>query len=108
MRVKENQKLKVEKLEKMHKIVDDGFEHDLLLKQQKNQIKLSRSSGSCYLKEIQGFVYGGSCSRFWMFRKHFSSLSQAYYMTQKVPFYPWECITLQMNGRDVYLVIKNE
>jgi hypothetical protein len=25
-----------------------------------------------------------------------------------LPFYTWECITLQLSNRDVYIVIRNE
>jgi hypothetical protein len=33
IRVKENRKLKVEKLQKQNKIIDEGFEHDIILKE---------------------------------------------------------------------------
>ena len=42
-----------------------------------------------------------------MFRKHFNHLDDEYYK-KDVPFYPWECITIQTIERDIYLIIKNE
>jgi hypothetical protein len=35
-------------------------------------------------------------------------LDAASYKKGQVPFYPWECLTLQLPDRDVYLVIKKE
>jgi len=42
-----------------------------------------------------------------MLRKHINSVSQS---NQKVeiPFYSWECLTLQLEHRDVDLVIPDE
>ena len=69
--------------------------------------KWERSSGSCYLSEIKGFVYGGTVSRFWALRKHINSM-QAIDISKGLPFYSWQCLTLQLKKRDVCLVIKNE
>ena len=35
---------------------------------------VKKSSASCRLDEIEGFLYGGLSSRFWMLRKHMISL----------------------------------
>ena len=66
------------------------------------------SSSSCRLDDIQGFVYGGMTSRFWMLRKHINSLSSEYFKKNTLPFYSWDCITLQLEDKEVYLVINNE
>ena len=65
-----------------------------------------KSSSSCDIKEIEGIVYGGFSSRFWMLRKHFNALSKDELNT--VPFYSWQCITLALPNRDVDLVIHSE
>ena len=39
--------------------------------------KLVKSNSSCKIADIQGFVYGGSTSRFWMYRKQIVSACQA-------------------------------
>jgi len=51
-----------------------------------------KSSSSCWVDSIQGIVYGGMTSRFWMLRKHINSLSIA--ELKQLPFYAWNCITL--------------
>lgn len=43
-----------------------------------------------------------------MFRKHFNHLCDDYFKKEDVPFYSWECITIQTIERDIYLIIKNE
>ena len=43
-----------------------------------------------------------------MLRKHMNSLDPVEYRTKEVPFYSWEAITLQLEHRDVDLVIKEE
>lgn len=73
----------------------------------KKQIKLVKSKASFFLKDVNGFIYGGTSSKFWMFRKHFNHLDDEYYKGD-VPFFPWECITIQLPERDVYLIIKDE
>jgi len=51
-----------------------------------------KSGASCRLSEIEGFVYGGLTSRFWVARKHIVSLEPE--ELDHLPFYCWECITL--------------
>ena len=50
------------------------------------------SSASTYISDVNGMIFGGVHSRFWMFRKHFNSMSP--YELRDVPFHSWECITL--------------
>jgi hypothetical protein len=80
------------------------------------EMKWTTSSASCKLKNIKGIMFGGISSRFWMLRKHVNSLSKNDLKWGKVPFYSWECITINMENRDISkklivlidLVIKNE
>jgi hypothetical protein len=67
-----------------------------------------KSSASCKLSDIKGILYGGISSRFWMMRKHINSIPIDQLKKGNLPFYCWECITLQMGHRDVDLVIKDE
>lgn len=74
------------------------------------------SSATCNIADIEGIVYGGRSSRFWIFRKHMISVeyddlrhdSEKDGKTCAFPFFAWQCITLQISGRSVDLVIKNE
>ena len=67
-----------------------------------------KSSASCPISEIKGILYGGISSRFWMLRKHINSIPSENMRTGHVPFYSWQCVTLQMENKDVDLVIQNE
>jgi len=64
------------------------------------------SKASCKIKDIQGFVFGGFSSRFWMLRKHINSLDDK--SLQNLPFYSWNCITLELEHRNIDLVIRNQ
>ena len=68
----------------------------------------TQCSGSCNLSDVKGILYGGISSRFWLLRKHLILLDRCKHTCGHVPFYSWQCITLQMENRDVDLVIKNE
>ena len=65
--------------------------------------KLYKSSGSCELTDIKGFVFGPFQSRFWMLRKHINSSDPV-----DMPFFAWECITISTASRDTDFVVKNE
>ena len=65
-----------------------------------------KSSASCFLEDIQGFVYGGVTSRFWVHRKHINALAPD--KIDLLPFNSWNCITLQLKHRDVDLVIRSQ
>jgi hypothetical protein len=84
----------------------------------KDLYQFTQSSTSCAISDIQGIIYGGFSSRFWIFRKHLSCLDYSIIMkdTKKrkfrggkteLPFYSWQCITLKLSDRDVDLVIKD-
>ena len=90
---------------------DDGEEEedDFVSKNQKPLFQLKESSASFNVSDLRSIIFGGSSSRFWTLRKHLNCLPQHYSTkTTKMPFYSWECITLQLEGRDVNLVIKDE
>ena len=68
--------------------------------------KHEKSSTSCNVDDIQGFFFGANNSRFWMLRKHFLSMSLD--ELNKMPFFSWQCITLQLKSREVNLVIPED
>lgn len=89
----------------------NGFEKDHILEEQtvkRNLFRLKVSSSSCAISDIKGFVYGGLTSRFWMLRKHINTMEHEELKKPGLPFYTWECITLQLSDRDVCIVIRNE
>lgn len=70
------------------------------------QFRRDDSLASCYISEIQSFVFGGFTSRFWLLRKHINSMEAK--DLDQLPFYAWECLTLRLARRDVNLVIKDQ
>ena len=64
-----------------------------------------KSKACCNLKDITGFIYGGSSARFWMMRKHINQLSKD--DLENLPLYSWECISIITQHRTIDLVIKN-
>jgi hypothetical protein len=76
--------------------------------------KKQKSKSSPYVKDITGFLFGGTSSRFWMLRKHICSCKYSNEAisgaTQKIdlPFYCWECLTIQTNNLDIDLVIQDQ
>lgn len=65
-----------------------------------------KSTASCAISDIEGFLFGGLNARFWILRKHFNSMSRQ--ELDHAPFYSWQCISLQLPNRDIDLVIPNE
>ena len=64
----------------------DGFEDENLLKSEKGKYyNLSNSSCSFDLADVTGFIFGGFCSRFWMYRKHMNSFD----FKVDPPFFAW-------------------
>ena len=43
-----------------------------------------------------------------MLRKHLNTIDQSFYTNDHVPFYAWQCVTLELKHRDVDLVIKDD
>jgi len=86
-----------------------GLENERTLKcfVANKKLFLKVSEASCKLSDIEGIVYGGFSSRFWIFRKHINSMAKT--ENGEMPFYAWECVTLILNkGREIDLVIVNE
>jgi hypothetical protein len=77
-----------------------------------NKIKMdygfseSTSKSSFRLEDVKGFIYGGLSSRFWMMRKQLNYIKKKSEINH--PFYSWQCISLQLDHRDIDLVIKDD
>lgn len=67
-----------------------------------------KSNCSTALDDIQVILYGGLSSRFWMFRKNIILTNQKKLVDDRLPFYSWQCITLQLPSREVDLVIPDD
>ena len=90
---------------------DTGVENEILMNHDINELnlyQLHKSSLSCDLDEINSFVVGGVSSRFWALRKHINLMTSNEIKKTGLPFYSWECITLELENRKIFLVIKNE
>ena len=96
----------VEKQIQEYKLKPDN--HEDVNHAEDGSFKYTISSASCDLANVKGIIFGGISSRFWMLRKHMNSLDPIDYKRHPVPFYSWECLTLQLEHRDVDLVIRNE
>ena len=85
----------------------DEYQLNTELDEQVDQIQFTDkdSGASCRVNDIKGIIFGGVSSRFWMLRKHISSLNGK--DLKSLPFFAWECLTLQLNNRDIDLVIRN-
>lgn len=70
--------------------------------------ELVLSSASTPLDKIQGIIFGGLSSRFWMLRKHMNCYNVRQTMEGKTPFYAWQCISLQLKNREIDLVIPDD
>ena len=74
-----------------------------------HKYKNKTSSASFKLKDIQGIVFGPSSTRFWLFRKHMITMDINNFKDPKnVPWYSWECLSLQLKHRDVDIVIRDQ
>ena len=60
------------------------------------------------LSEIKGLIFGGQSSRFWILRRHVNALDKSKFYKDELPFYAWQCLTLQLENREIDLVIKDE
>ena len=70
-----------------------------------------KSRASCTFDEIRGIAFGGINSRFWLFRKHVNTLKDSTLANSKkvsMPFYAWQCISLQLEKRTIDLVVESE
>lgn len=66
------------------------------------------SMASVSVDDIQDFIFGGTNARFWMFRKHFNSMTRE--ELKMAPFFNWQCISLNLGQgrRDIDLVISDD
>ena len=71
-----------------------------------NYYKEVKSNSSSIIQDISGFVFGGITSRFWGMRKHINSISGK--ELDKLPFYCWECVSLEGKLRNVDLIIQEQ
>ena len=68
-----------------------------------------KSSSKYKIEDIVGVVVGGVSSRFWMLRKHLNSIKTEMYDNEdNIPFYAWQCITIQFKHRDLDLIIRKD
>ena len=58
------------------------------------------------IEDITGFIFGGFNSRFWMMRKHINLLCKQE-LLNNLPFFSWECISLETKTRTIDLVIQD-
>lgn len=90
---------------------ESHIENEQLLNYDVNYSKeylLEKSTSSFKFERLEGFVFGPITSRFWMLRKHILLMNKTK-IEQEAPFFAWECITLQVQGRpDIYLIIRDE
>ena len=87
-------------------LIDENDKIDL---DANNAFIFKNSTCTFELCDVESFLYGGIGSRFWMFRKHINSMDLQDIKANKMPFFTWECITINLSrGREVNLVIKNE
>ena len=61
--------------------------------QEENLYTYTKSSCSTDVENIQGIIFGGISSRFWLLRKHINSIESVSDL-QQLPFFSWDCITL--------------
>ena len=91
--------------EELNELIDndsdgDGLDDDDI------EFVCTKSRTSCSITDIKSFLYGGFSSRFWMLRKHVNSLNNE--QLDSLPFFNWECISLELQNRSVDLVIKEQ
>ena len=70
-----------------------------------HMFKTVPSSASCKISDINGFVFGGMTSRFWMLRKYVIGNPKS---SNKTLLKSWQCITLQLKHRDIDLIIRDD
>lgn len=67
------------------------------------------------IEEVQGFVFGAFSSRFWVLRRGINEIlaneravTNKKELQQALPFYAWECVTIQLVDRNIDLVFRND
>jgi len=59
------------------------------------------------MSEVTGFIYGAMSTRFWMQRQGVLELLMEKDF-KNMPFFAWECLTIQTCNRDIDLVVRDE
>lgn len=93
-----------------HKPIVKGFQTDAY--ETNTKFSWSKSSASFKVNDITGIIFGGFSSRFWALRKQMNLINcrnmNDKQMQINIPFYSWQCVTIQTKDRDVDLVIQND
>ncbi len=72
-----------------------------------DHIQVEKSHHPIEIADIAHITFGGTSSRFWMYRKYFSLMSLE--ELENSPFKSWECLTILLSkGIEINLVIKDE
>ena len=81
-------------------ISDDGLNNP--------DFKWVKSQFSCNVDDIKAIIVGGVSSKFWQMRKYLNQIHPEEYLkkSKDIPFYAWQCITLQLQSEDIDLIIK--
>ena len=58
------------------------------------EYKKCKSNTSCNVEDIKGIIFGGQTSRFWVLRKHITTIASE--DLHRLQFFSWECITIQL------------
>ena len=89
------------------------FEKDDVRQMKEEILKLStigyrekKTKASFKLKDLKGFIFGAFNSRFWKMRKHINNLESK--ELWNLPFYSWECITLETKDHDINFVVRDQ
>ena len=93
------------KLEELNELIDkdsdnDGIDDDEI------EFACKKSKSSCRINKIKSFLFGGFSSRFWILRKHINSMQIE--DLDDLPFFSWQCISLELKNRCIDLVIKDQ
>ena len=97
------QQQKIEEYKKMHDKLCQKSNKRVDLEINNPYLNNKTSSASTCVSDITGFIFGGINSRFWMLRKHFNSLNLD--ALKMIPFHCWNCLSIQLNHREVDIVI---
>jgi len=74
-------------------------------KNEKKEYTLKVSASSFSFKKVKGIIFGGISSRFWMYKKHINLMSLRDHKLELAPFYAWQCVTIELDDREIDLVI---
>ena len=81
-----------------------SHDHKFLYMETREENLAMKEPRKLEIAKIQSFLYGGQSSRFWMLRKLINQMGGG---SEELPFYAWQCITLQQQVHDVDLIIED-